>query len=110
MVYIFLLVTALYDSPQILQESEYILKAQDNHTIFCQGNKPLKWTVPETKVSPYLLIQCTIILQFSLLVFSVIFQTFLYFAGTSEGLDPIQRRIRKTDKPKVPVWVKITHY
>lgn len=44
-------VLAYYDTPQILAESEYIVEAYQNHSLFCQGKSPLHWTVPEVKVS-----------------------------------------------------------
>nr|CAI5831584.1 unnamed protein product [Callosobruchus analis] len=36
-----------FEKPQILSEYEYTVEANENHEIFCQGNKPLKWSVPE---------------------------------------------------------------
>ncbi|KAJ8976162.1 hypothetical protein NQ317_002050 [Molorchus minor] len=33
--------------PQIVSEIETIIQANDNYTLFCQGSRPLKWTVPK---------------------------------------------------------------
>ncbi|CAH1956241.1 unnamed protein product [Acanthoscelides obtectus] len=54
-VYIFGILTATYgdihfEKPQILSEYEYTVEANENHEIFCQGNKPLKWSVPEPNI------------------------------------------------------------
>ncbi|XP_050509269.1 vascular endothelial growth factor receptor 1 isoform X2 [Diabrotica virgifera virgifera] len=41
---------SLYSSPQILlAEKEYVLEKNESFTIFCQGNKPLTWTLPSPK-------------------------------------------------------------
>lgn len=37
--------------PEIISEFETVVEANDNHTLFCEGSKPLKWTVPNVKVS-----------------------------------------------------------
>ncbi|XP_072392204.1 vascular endothelial growth factor receptor 1-like isoform X2 [Diabrotica undecimpunctata] len=40
----------LFSTPQILlAEKEYVLEKNDNFSIFCQGNRPLMWNMPQPK-------------------------------------------------------------
>jgi hypothetical protein len=42
--------------PEILSEYETIVERGDNFTVICQGNAPLKWTIPTiTVIFKYLL-------------------------------------------------------
>ncbi|XP_018563787.1 vascular endothelial growth factor receptor 1 isoform X2 [Anoplophora glabripennis] len=35
--------------PEIISELQPVVEANDNHSLFCEGNRPLKWTVPKVK-------------------------------------------------------------
>ncbi|KAJ8949908.1 hypothetical protein NQ318_010542 [Aromia moschata] len=40
-------IESTFSKPEILSKFETIIENNDNYTVFCQGNKPLKWTTPE---------------------------------------------------------------
>lgn len=37
--------------PEIISQFETIIEPNNNHSILCQGDRPLKWTIPEVMVN-----------------------------------------------------------